>query len=168
MRIALTALIWLVMIGGLSLYIQQRDRRLASAAPLSAVETAAAEDYRLEITPTFAPQPDPFALHGDPSAAATLVVRAGARELFRSEQALPAGRTVTVHPSAGLVVGRNELYLRASPPLGEALMDHAVRVRLLQGSREVFDETLWGPGGANVAGAIAFTLDAPAEAEHDQ
>jgi len=41
-------------------------------------------------------------------------------------------------------------------------------VRLLQGNREVFDETLWGPGGANVAGAIAFTLDAPAEAEHDQ
>jgi hypothetical protein len=124
-------------------------------------------DYTLEITPTFSPEPDHFALHGDPSASATLVVRVGDRELFRSEQALPPGRTVSVHPVAELVAGRNELYLRATPPLSEALMEHAVRVRLWQGNQEVFDETLWGLSGANVAGTIAFTLERPAEAEHD-
>lgn len=167
MRIALTALIWLLMIGGLSLYIDQRDRRLPAPIETPTTEALSMEDYALEITPTFSPEPDPFALKGDPSASAGLAVRLGARELYRSEQALPAGKTVTVHPVAGLVVGHNELYLQASPPIKEAPMDHAVRVRLRQGTREVFDETMWGLSGANVAGTIPFSLERSAEAGHD-
>ena len=126
------------------------------------------DDYALEITPTFSPEPDPFALQGDPDASATLVVRLGERELFRSERALPAGKTVSVPAVAGLVVGHNELYLQASPPLSEALMDHAVRVRLLQGNREIFDQTLWGSSGAKVTGTIPFILTKSAEAGHDR
>jgi hypothetical protein len=167
MRIALTVLIWLLMVGGLSLYIQQRDRRLPPGIQTPTTEAESMEGYTLEITPTFSPEPDPFALQRDPAASATLVVWLGERELFRSEQALPAGKTVSVHPVAGLVVGRNELYLQAGPPLSEALMDHAVRVRLRQGNREVFDETLWGLSGANVAGTIPFILEKSAEAGHD-
>ena len=167
MRIALTALIWLIMVGGLTLYIQQRDRRLPPAIQIPTTEAASRDDYSLEITPTFSPEPDPFALQGDPAASATLLVRLGERELFRSGQTLPAGKTVSVHPVAGLVVGHNELYLQAIPPLSEALMDHAVRVRLLQGNREVFDQTLWGLSGAKVAGAIPFILTKSAEAGHD-
>ena len=167
MRIALTALIWLIMVGGLTLYIQQRDRRLPPAIRTPATGAAPMEKYSLEITPTFSPETDPFALQGDPAASATLLVRLGERELFRSEQALPAGKTVSVHAVAGLVVGHNELYLQATPPLSEALMDHAVRVRLLQGNRELFDHTLWGLSGAKVAGTIPFTLEKSAEAGHD-
>jgi hypothetical protein len=167
MRFALTALIWLTMVGGLNLYIQQRDRRLPPAMPAPVAEAAPMEEYTLEITLTFSPQPDPFALQSDPAAAAALVVRLGKRELFRSEQALSAGRPLVVHPVAGLVVGRNELYLRASPPASEALLDHAVRVRLRQGNRELFDQTLWGVSGANVAGTIPFTLEKHVEGGHD-
>jgi hypothetical protein len=167
MRIVLTALIWLLMIGGLGLYIQQRDRRQPSHIQTPSPQAAPMEAYTLEITPTFSPQPDPFALRRDPAASATLVVRLGERELFRSEQALPAGRTIAVQPVAGLVAGRNELYLQASPPLSEALLDHAVRVRLRHGKREVFDATLWGESGANVAGSIPFTLEGSAGAGHD-
>ena len=167
MRIALTALIWLIMVGGLTLYIQQRDRRLPPAIQAPVVEAASREDYLLEITPTFSPVPDPFALQGDPSAAASLVVRTGERELFRSEQALPAGKPIAVPAVTGLVVGHNELYLQASPPASEALLDHAVRVRLLQGARVVFDQTLWGVSGATVAGTIPFTLEKNVEAGHD-
>jgi len=166
MRIALTALIWLLMVGGLSLYIQQRNLRLPAEVRAPVTETAPMDDYALEITPTFSPEPDPFALQGDTTAAATLLVRLGERELFRSEQSLPAGKTITVQPLPGLVVGRNELYLRASPPVREAHMDHAVRVRLLQGTRELLDQTLWGLSGANVTGTIPFTLEKGAEAGH--
>lgn len=167
MRFALTALIWLIMVGGLGLYIQQRDRRLPAGVPAPVMEAVQGEDYALEITPTFSPVPDPFALQGDPAERATLVVRLGERELFRSEKALPAGRAITVQPLSGLVAGHNELYLKASPPASEARMDHAVRVRLLQGARVIFDQTLWGVGGAIVAGAVPFTLDKRAEAGHD-
>lgn len=167
MRIAMTALVWLILVGGLSLYIQQRDSRLPPAILIPVTEAAPREDYALEITPTFSPEPDHFALQGDPAASASLVVRLGERELFRSWQALPAGKTIAVKPLDGLVVGHNELYLQASPPASEALLDHAVRVRLLQGARVIFDQTLWGVSGATVAGAIPFNLEKRAEAGHD-
>lgn len=167
MRFALTVLIWLIMVGGLGLYIQQRDRRLPAGVPAPVMEAVQAEDYALEITPTFSPVPDPFALQSGQAAPASLVVRLGERELFRSGKALPAGRTITVQPVAGLVAGHNELYLQASPPASEARLDHAVRVRLLQGARVIFDQTLWGVGGANVAGAIPFALEKRLEAGHD-
>lgn len=167
MRFALTALIWLIMVGGLTLYIQQRDRRLPPPVRTPATEAVPMEDYTLEITPAFSPEPDPFALKGGPAASASLLVRLGERELFRSERALPAGKAVSLHKVAGLVVGHNELYLQAAPPVSEALMDHAVRVRLLQGNRELFDQTLWGSSGAVVAGTIPFTLEKGGEAGHD-
>lgn len=167
MRFALTVLIWLIMVGGLGLYIQQRDRRLPQGVPAPVTEAVQGEDYALEITPTFSPVPDPFALQIDPDASASLVVRLGERELFRSGKALPAGRIIALQPLAGLVAGQNELFLQASPPASEALQDHAVRVRLLQGARVIFDQTLWGVSGATVAGAIPFNLEKRAEAGHD-
>lgn len=166
MRFALTILVWLVMVGGLTLYIDQRDRRAPAEVKAPAAEAAQQEAFTLEITPTFTTAADPYALQGDPAASATLVVRLGERELYRSDRPLPAGKSLSLHPVAGLVVGRNELYLRAAPPLGEAPQDHALRVRLRQGVRVVFDQTLWGESGAAVAGAIPFTLSATAEAEH--
>ena len=167
MRFALVALIWLVMVGGLGLYIQQRDRRLPPPIRTPVAEAMPMEDYALQITPAFSPVPDPFALQSDPAASASLVVRLGERELFRSGKALAAGRTITVQPVDGLVVGHNELYLQASPPTSEARMDHAVRIRLLQGARVIFDQTLWGTSGAIVAGAIPFVLEKHTEAGHD-
>jgi len=167
MRFAMTTLVWLIMVGGLAFYIAQRDRRPSADIRTATEESAPMEDFTLEITPAFPTAADPYALHGDRAATATLVVRLGERELFRSDRPLPAGVAVSVHPVAGLVVGRNELFLRASPPVSEALLDHAVRVRLLQGSRTVFDETLWGKSGASVTGAIPFTLGGTAEAGHD-
>ena len=166
MRFAITILVWLIMVGGLALYIDQRDRRQPAEVRSAAEVAAPMDDFTLELTPTFSTAVDPYALSGDPAAAATLLVRLGERELFRSNKPLPAGIPVSLIPVAGLIVGRNELFVRAAPPLSEALKDHALRVRLLQGRRVVFDETLWGKNGDAVAGAIPFTLNGTAEAGH--
>lgn len=165
MRFALVAAIWLILVGGLVLYTQQRERRQPPRMAAVVSEEAPMEEYTLEVTPGFATAADPFALAGDAAAAATLVVRMGERELFRSDRPLPAGVTQSVHPVAGLLVGKNEIYLRAVPPPGEAL-DHAVRVRLLRGGRVLLDQTLWGESGAHVAGAIPFELTGTKEADH--
>jgi hypothetical protein len=167
MRFVLTALAWLILVGGLSLYIHERDRRPPAEILTPAVEAAAMEDYTLEITPTFSTAADPFALQGEPAAATTLLVRQGEKEIYRAEQSLEAGVTVSVHPVAGLTMGRNELYLQANPPLGHIPRDHAVRVRLLQGNRVVLDETLWGENGASVSGTILFSLSEPEKDGHD-
>jgi hypothetical protein len=167
MRFALTALIWLLILGGLSLYIFQRDRR--SQAPIQApvMHEAAGQNFILEITPTFSPEPDPFALQGEAGDSPSLVVRTSQQELFRAEADLERGVPVQVQPVQGLVEGRNELYLQGTPPLSEAHRDHAVRVRLLKDNMVVADETIWGHGGAGVAGTISFTLTPMAEDAHD-
>lgn len=167
MRFLLVVAIWLVLVGGLALYGYQRDRQLPPQAALQGLREARAETCTLEITPSFTTAADPFALKGDPGAAATLLVRTADRELFRSERALPAGVTQTVNPVPGLVEGNNEIYLRAAPPHGETL-DHAVRVRLLLGGRVVVDSTIWGERGALVSGAIPFRIEAAGEGNHER
>jgi len=166
MRFALVAAIWLILVGGLFLYTYQRERRLPPQMEAVVSKDAPGEAFTLEITPSFATAADPFALKEDPAAGATIVVRTGGRELYRSDKPQQAGVTVTVHPVAGLVAGRNEIYLRVVPPLA-APLDHAVRVRLLQGGRVLLDETLWGEKGANVAGSIPFTLSETEDAGHE-
>jgi len=167
MRFILTALIWVLMLGGLSLYIYQRDRHAPVPVQAPVTHEVSSLDFILEITPTFSPEADPFALQGDTGDTTSLVVRTAHRELFRAEGGLERGVPVRVQPVRGLVEGRNELYLQAQPPFGEAHRDHAVRVRLLQGDRVVVDETIWGFSGASVAGTIPFTLTTTAEDAHD-
>ena len=167
MKFALVAVIWLILVGGLSLYTFERDRRQPPPVAAETVPEAPMEAHTLEITPGFATAADPFALRSDPAAAATLLVRVAGRELYRSDKPLPAGVTLTVHPVPGLVLGHNEIYLRAVPPQGEAL-DHAVRVRLLRGGRVVLDQTLWGEKGAVVSGTLPFELAGAGEAHHER
>ncbi|MGB3222572.1 MAG: hypothetical protein WBB23_07205 [Desulforhopalus sp.] len=167
MRFVLTALIWLLLLGGLSLYIFQRDRRTQAPIQAPVMQEASGQNFILEITPTFSPQPDPFALQGEAGDSPSLVVRTSRQELFRAEADLERGVPVQVQPVHGLVEGRNELYLQGTPPLSEAHRDHAVRVRLLQDSRVVTDQTIWGGGGTGVAGTISFTLTPMAENAHD-
>lgn len=167
MRFALVAVIWLILVGGMALYTYERERRQPPPIAEPVTKEASMEAYSLEITPTFATAADPFALQGDPDAAATLLVRVGERVLYRSDEPLAAGETVSVRPVPGLVIGLNEIYLRAVPPRGAA-MDHALRVRLLQGGRVVLDETLWGEKGRNVSGSVPFTLTEAGEAAHGE
>lgn len=166
MRFALVAMIWLVLVGGLSLYTWQRDRRQHAAVAVAPVREAPLP-YTLEVTPTFTTAADPFALREDPAAAATLLVRLAERELYRSDKPVPAGVTQSLQPVPGLVTGHNELYLRAVPPR-EMVLDHAVRVRLLQGGRVVLDQTLWGEKGRVVAGTVPFELKEKGEVHHER
>lgn len=167
MRFALVAMIWLVLVGGLSLYTWQRDRRPPPPVAAEAETGAPAEEFVLEITPSFATAGDPFALAGDPAEGATLLARTATHELFRSAKPLPAGTTQRVRPVPGLVQGHNEIFVRAVPPVNPGL-DYAVRVRLMRGGRAIVDQTLWGEKGAVVAGTVPFELKEEGEGAHHE
>jgi hypothetical protein len=165
-RLLLSALVWLLTIGGLSLYLHWRDTR--ATVPVIAIQTEAAEAvYALELTPTFAGEPDPFALQTGTAPVTALLVRLGPNEVLRSNQ-LPRGRVLRIEPLPGLVVGDNEVYVEASPPADEAELAHALRVRVLQGTRELVDQTLWAPPGGIISAPVRFTLPAEEEDVHDR
>lgn len=167
MRFLLTALIWLVLIGGLSFYIHQRDTRIIPQGRAKAAVEVAGADYLLEVTPTFGVEPDPFALLDEGQAAATLLVRLGGRDIYRGEQPLARGEALRIGPVEGLVVGNNEFYLEASPPFEEAHLSHALRVRLLHAEVVQLDQTLWSAAGGKVSGTLAFILEPAVETDHD-
>ncbi len=167
MRFIITALIWLILIGGLSFYIQQRDSRIIPKAQAQIAVELESAAFALEVTPTFGAEADPFALLDEGQRPATLLVRLGGQEIYRGEQSLARGETLRIEPLQGLVVGNNELFFEASPAFEESHLNHALRVRLLRGGVQQLDRTLWTEAGAKVSGTIDFSLEDAAEADHD-
>lgn len=167
MRFIFSALIWLVLIGGLSLYLGQRDAVIGPTDPPKAQPAPAQAGYALEITPTFGAAADPFALQDNNQPPSTLLVRLAGHEIYRGGEPLARGESLRIDPVQGLAAGANELYLEASPSLEEAHLAHALRIRVLREGVPVLDRTLWSEAGAKVAGTILFTLETAAEASHD-
>lgn len=169
MRIIIAALICVAFIGGLSFYMNSRAD--SAAAPTVAYRAEAAEkSYALEITPTFAVEPDPFALQtegGDLPPA--LLVRLGEKEILRETETLAAGLPIRVDPLEGLVVGINEIWFTASPPLTASGQSQAIRLRVFEENQAIASQTFWSEPGGTVAGTLRFTIEEEAEKEggHD-
>ena len=155
MRIVFAMLINIVFIGGLALCMSHRDKYVSvNAAPLRTY--AAKKKYRLEITPAFALQPDPFALRSDPSRKpALLSVRMGTAEVFRLTEPNEPGKSIFANIS-NLSVGDNELYIEATPPAGD--LYHALRVRILENSRPIADTTFWAEPGSLISDSFYFHI----------
>lgn len=156
-RIGLVILLWAVMVGGFGQYMARRVPA-AQAGPAALARSEAV--YRLEVTPTFAAEADPFALQtGNGEEDVVLRVLLNGVEVLRRGQGIPAGQPVSVDRAPGVLAGANEFYLEASPPVSAGGQAHAVRVRLFRDGIPVADHTLWSEAGGRIAGA--FTLEAP-------
>jgi hypothetical protein len=168
MRILLAVMIWVVFVGGLSLYMHRLDRAVSTGPDIVEPEKATGS-YTILVTPGFAVEPDPFALTTEDSETPpALIVRLGGKEVYRSGDRLQEGKAINIDPGESLVTGSNEVYVEASPPSDEFDIDHAVRVQVFKDETAVADKTFWAGGGNKVTGAMQFTLTRePAEDDHD-
>ncbi len=157
MRLVLVIAIWIVIVGGVWFYIDQRDSRIIDKAEAQQSYQQVVDDFTLELTPTFGIESDPFALQTE-TAASALLVRLRGQDIYNSDATLARGETLRIGPLHDFVSGNNELYLEASPPLNESSISHALRVRLLRGETAVLDETLWADAGSKIAGNLPFVL----------
>ena len=157
MRFFLAAAIWIVFVGGLAFYMGHRDTAAAPEVTIASIE-AVKSSCLLEITPTFTPREDPFALDYQAGPPAALVVRMGKNEILRAGEAVRAGQPLTVKDPPGLVKGMNEFYIEASPPLESSDRAFAVRLRLICGSETQAEETIWSEPGGLVAGVFRVDL----------
>lgn len=162
MRIFAAIFINIILIGGLALYMNHRDNK-APAEKTPTQTTISQGIFALEITPGFAPAPDPFALETDKPA--LLLVKTGSREILRKTESVEAGKPFRVENIAGLAVGHNELYIQASPP-SENNAHHALRVRVLENESPIADTTFWAPPGMGISDTLYFSIG-KAEAHHD-
>lgn len=170
MRFALVLGIWLTFVGGVAFYMHTRDALRTQDTLQELTPVSAEAGYDMELTLTFDAQPDPFALAADDSKAPPVVaVRLNDRTVAEMREGVAPGMPWIQSNIAGVVIGANELYVEATPPVDQTDLRHAVRVRLLQDDEVLADRTFWSDGGAKVAGVLRFEIAAGgSEAYHGQ
>ncbi|MHC1724821.1 MAG: hypothetical protein AB9866_02160 [Syntrophobacteraceae bacterium] len=157
-RIAAVLLLWVVVFGGLHLYLKRFEAmRPAAASPPRQVESSGS--YALEITTTFSVEPDPFALQTDSSGKpAALLIRIGQQEVSTEIPEVDAGIPVRIAPVQGIIPGMNELFVEAVMPLEMSGKSLALRLRLLRDEVPVAEKTFWSEGGNRIAGTFRVKL----------
>ncbi len=166
MRFLLALAAWVVFVGGLYSYTAWRDARVVESGGTAAAAPPAAErKYDLEITTTFSLEEDPFALRTDGGGSEPLELRLNGRPVPVPVDEIRRGRPLKLEGFAGTVRGRNEIHVRASPPVDETL-DNGVRIRIFEDGAAIADATIWGGGGALVSGTVPFSTTGE-EQKHD-
>lgn len=156
MRFVAVIAIWVILIGGLQLFLGHRQ----SLAPMKNHTQAHATGlYRLDITSTFTAKTDPFALNieGDDSSSA-VVIQLGGHDIFKTNETIEAGRAITITPLPDLKVGKNEFYIEISPPLDQAQQAQAVRIRLFQDDRLIQQKSFWSEPGERLVGTFTVAI----------
>jgi hypothetical protein len=166
MRFLLVIAIWLVMVGGLYQYIAWRDGAVAAPAAVFTMAKASAGEFSLELTPTFSLEDDPFALTIGEDADSSLEIRLNGRLLNVPDEELQRGRPFTITAVEGVLLGHNEIHIKASPPVAESSLDHALRIRVLDQGVVLADHSLWSSEGELVSGTVGFDTKEK-EAGHD-
>ena len=163
MRIFLAIIVWVLFIGGLTLYMKHRGP--ADFSPHQMHEFKKVEKmYTLEITPSFMIESDPFALTFDSrNSSPAILVRLGEYEILKVEEPSLTADTFKVEISQNLFFGENEIYIEASPPSDQVLTQNALRVRIIENGYPVAEKTIWSPPGAKLAGTFHFTLKPEAQ-----
>ncbi len=168
MRFISIIIIWIVLIGGMTLFMNSRP----STVPIQEIKRDAAQgDFWLDVTTTFDAQPDPFALSLDDSSSATaLLVKVDGDEILREEKSVQAGSVIQVKPVSQLKVGQNEFFIEANPPASLINQAHAVRCRIFNGSSLLKEQTVWSQPGLSIVSTFSIDLEnqsATKEDDHD-
>ena len=152
-RIAAVLSLWVIVLGGLNLYMNRLEARKSVLAPVPSQAESSA-DYALEITTTFNVEPDPFALRTDNSSKpAALLVRIGEKVLADISEA-EAGIPVRIAPVPGMLAGVNEFFVEANMPLEMTGRNLALRLRLLRDGLPAAEKTFWSEGENRIAGTF--------------
>lgn len=165
LRFVYVILIWVVLFGGLQLFLQTRSQGRVVSIP--DVEVASGQ-YRLEITTTFAVEPDPFALAVDVNdLAPALLVQLEGRPLVTITDRLEAGKPVIVQPLTGVKVGRNEFLVKAHPPSAQAQRANALRLSLFRDEKLLAERSVWSTPPEPLVATITVEVEPEVEEDAD-
>ncbi len=160
MRVVVTPLlIWIIGMGGLSLYMHTREVAQAQKTVEMNERRSPAGTFGLDITLSFTAQPDSFEVKTHETDKPTsLIVRLNGKEILRRYDEVAAGIPVLVEPVKGLVDGVNEFYVESSPPSGEAPRAQAVRLRCFRDGKELTEHTYWTEVCTNMSAIFSINL----------
>jgi len=140
-RIPLAIAIWVVMVGGLLLYMSRTEQHTTAG---ETTRPAARGEFTIQIVATCTLGPDPFTgLLDEPGKAPAVLVMLNGVEVLRFANLLASGKAVASGPLEGMIVGDNEFFVEANPIEGDLWKANAVRVRVLRDGETVIEKTFW-------------------------
>jgi hypothetical protein len=158
MRPVLAAIIWIVLIGGLTWHVHTRE----NPKPIVSPEAREVEGhFSLTITATFPMEPDPFALRIGDRLPPSLVVKVNGQEVLRRTDSIAAGVPIRVEHVKGLVEGGNEFYLEANPPIALSSLPQAAQIQVLREGYPVIERAVWSEPGWKMATTLSLRIEAP-------
>ncbi len=166
MRFLLCLVIWIVFVGGLYAYTEQRDSGIAPDRAAVVVEEKVQERLSIELTPTFSVEEDPFALQTQQQTG-PFELRLNGVAVDIADLPISRGQTLFIRDLDAALGEHNEIFIKASPPVSESSLTHGVRLRLLAQDRVLADQTIWSSGGGLVSGTIPFGVKESPETDHD-
>lgn len=153
MRPLLVLVLALAIFGTLAVY----ERFVATLPPpeRSTVELPEATgQFSLELTLSCDAAKDEFGLDDDPA----VVVRMAGEELIRVDQAAAADESLRADDVAGIVAGRNAVFLRVVPAPDFIALPCAARLRVLRDENVIAENTLWSQPGGVIAGEVMLEV----------
>ncbi|MDQ1239968.1 MAG: hypothetical protein QG577_2154 [Thermodesulfobacteriota bacterium] len=155
MRLVIAAIIWIIFIGGLSVYMQARES--VEMAPDKTLQTAMGK-FTIRVTTTFAPVPDPFALKTLEQSSSSLTVKLHGVKVLGPDSQPDADEFLFRADLPQLLAGRNEFYVEAYPDLRAASKANALRVEIMKDGVVLTDRTFWSEPGERIAGTLTTTV----------
>jgi len=166
MRFLLCLIIWVVFVGGLYAYTEQRDHGYVAESAVAEVEEKSPGLLSIELTPTFSVEDDPFALQTQQQNA-PFDLRLNGVPVDIANLPITRGQTLLIRDLEVALSDYNELFIKASPPVAESHLNHGIRLRLLNRDQVLADQTIWSSGGGLVSGTVPFKPPVTPETGHD-
>jgi hypothetical protein len=159
MRPLLVVLVWIVILGGLRLYMQTRHLFVSRHEEQVVIKPLPGE-YTLEVTPTFAAKSgnDPFAGTRQPA----LVVLLNGHEIVHHQADMASGVKETFRwdtTKVPITTEKNEFHVEMFTPDAGVDQSLGARLALIRDGRMMADATIWSPAGEPLRDVVR--LDVP-------
>lgn len=157
MRPVLVIVLATAILGGMQVFLNA-NRPVAADQHEGLKLIQASGEYAVDVTLTFEAGPDEFAIDaaGD---APSLLVQMNGNELLRRTDTISTDESpIQILGIEGVVVGKNEFFVQASPSDQSSLAAMSARIRITQDGNPVADETIWADGGDILQGTVQLEV----------
>ena len=155
MRPLLVLIIAIVILGGVQAFLSSGADGPVTRPSAPTIEPSA-KTYDIELILTFNAGADAFSVEDSGDAPSLLVQLNGQKLLQRTDAIDLAESPLLLRDVTAVAVGRNELFVQASPATSG--VPAALRVRILTGLDVLAETTLWAPSGGTLQGTLELEV----------
>ncbi len=158
MRIIAAILVWVVIIGlvvSFQNYSEAQSQKSGQGHDTS-IEMSQIS-YTLELTATFRPASDSFVLTASGSSIDPLQITMAGKSMVSAALELQPGKPLLTEID-GIIVGRNELLVRAIVPRSYSETSQALRAVVYANGAVIAQDTFWSVPGGDITGTLYFEV----------